>query len=463
MGDAHTRTVPGEGRPASPTGVAADARPSSSQIPSVLLYGIPMIKFSNKKVKQKTVHLSTEGPSIQWDSRKLGVIRMDQIREVRYGATASPAHPIPGLLPSARNRWITVVYTQPPSSWKTLNIVALKDEDFDLLLNTISVLLSAIRGVAVSKLTSNTPGRPNVGQNSTNGPATGGILGITGDKEGIAGTTLHLAHLWLETDQNNDNKASYDEVAKACKRMGIVLQGSAASYCKTVDAGSKGYLTSQELTKLLHNLRRQPEIQSLYDHLTEKGLVQLDVKQFKSFLRDVQKINKSDEEITLIFEKNLGLGKQDVLHGASNAPLQSAQPIADTIESSSVSTTMTSTSSIAPNAPHALTLDQFTSYLSSPDNAVLNPLQRRVWQDMTRPLPEYFISSSHNTYLTGHQWRGESTVEGYIRALLAGCRSVESECDCVCKCLYLYKFADSRTRRRSRHLRWGCRACGVSW
>ncbi|KIY42849.1 PLC-like phosphodiesterase [Fistulina hepatica ATCC 64428] len=44
---------------------------------------------------------------------------------------------------------------------------------------------------------------------------------------------------------------------------------------------------------------------------------------------------------------------------------------------------------------------------------------------MTYSLSAYFISASHNTYLVGHQLVGESTIEGYIRALLAGCRSVE--------------------------------------
>ncbi|KAK7421182.1 hypothetical protein QQX98_002311 [Neonectria punicea] len=45
--------------------------------------------------------------------------------------------------------------------------------------------------------------------------------------------------------------------------------------------------------------------------------------------------------------------------------------------------------------------------------------------DRSHPLPEYFISSSHNTYLTAHQLFGDSCATAYDTALRTGARCVE--------------------------------------
>lgn len=75
-----------------------------------------------------------------------------------------------------------------------------------------------------------------------------------------------------------------------------------------------------------------------------------------------------------------------------------------------------------------LSYDGFLRYLMSDDNAIVAPEKLDLHMDMNQPLNHYFINSSHNTYLTGHQLRGKSSVDMYRQCLLAGCRCVELDC-----------------------------------
>ncbi|VDP05253.1 unnamed protein product [Soboliphyme baturini] len=69
---------------------------------------------------------------------------------------------------------------------------------------------------------------------------------------------------------------------------------------------------------------------------------------------------------------------------------------------------------------------------------IFNPELKKIYMNMTLPLPNYFICSTHNTYLCGHQLVGDATIEGYIMALKKGARLLESEVSVFCAHLVLF-------------------------
>jgi phosphatidylinositol phospholipase C eta len=72
-----------------------------------------------------------------------------------------------------------------------------------------------------------------------------------------------------------------------------------------------------------------------------------------------------------------------------------------------------------------LSLNHFQNFMI---DTISNNAMNLFDQSMDFPMNEYFVYSSHNTYLKGHQLYGESSVEMYAYAINMGCRCVELDC-----------------------------------
>ncbi|KAJ5766615.1 uncharacterized protein N7511_004231 [Penicillium nucicola] len=67
-------------------------------------------------------------------------------------------------------------------------------------------------------------------------------------------------------------------------------------------------------------------------------------------------------------------------------------------------------------------VDAFREYMKNEISCAMAPEEAL---DISAPLSDYFISSSHNTYLTGNQLYSDAAASAYTSVLLRGCRSVE--------------------------------------
>jgi len=101
--------------------------------------------------------------------------------------------------------------------------------------------------------------------------------------------------------------------------------------------------------------------------------------------------------------------KQTQQAGGGTSP--SAQPSHNAIESFEANV-LTSLREIFQESERPKSTD-FPTYLKqmcSPESNAMLPLPSA---NLNLPLSSYFISSSHNTYLTGHQLYGSANIDGY--------------------------------------------------
>uniref|UniRef100_A0A4W5K0Y9 Phosphoinositide phospholipase C n=1 Tax=Hucho hucho TaxID=62062 RepID=A0A4W5K0Y9_9TELE len=181
----------------------------------------------------------------------------------------------------------------------------------------------------------------------------------------------------------------YEEVQGLLTMINIDLNEEyARNLFKKCDRSCDGRLDHGEIEVFCRELLRRPELDAVFSRYSANGCV-LSTVDLKDFLKD------QGEDSSLIHAQSLILTYELNEWAQKNGYM-------------------------TPNG--------FTMYMLSKENNVFDPDHARVYQDMTRSLAHYFISSSHNTYLTSDQVTGYSSTEAYIRALNQGCRCVELDC-----------------------------------
>ncbi|XP_027033570.2 1-phosphatidylinositol 4,5-bisphosphate phosphodiesterase delta-3-A isoform X1 [Tachysurus fulvidraco] len=200
----------------------------------------------------------------------------------------------------------------------------------------------------------------------------------------------HWIHSYLrQADLNQDGKMTYEEVQTLLQMINIDLDEQyALRLFKKCDRSADNRLDHSEIELFCRELLRRPELDTVFLEYSSNGRV-LTTVDLREFLKD------QGEDNTLVHAQSL------ILTYELNEWARKNQ---------------------------LMTANGFTMYMLSKENIVIDPEHGRVYQDMNRPLSHYFISSSHNTYLTKDQVMSESSAEPYIRALSHGCRCVELDC-----------------------------------
>ncbi|KAF8634995.1 hypothetical protein AX15_000610 [Amanita polypyramis BW_CC] len=345
--------------------------PADVHVPPLLREGTQMTKVTSKKRKKVIIKLNPDIGQIVWEVvQPLGrqrIIPIENIKEMRSGADARYYREQFQLSQVYEDCWLTIIYILD-GTYKTLHLIAPSVEVFRMWDATLRKLY-VIRRELMSGL-----GNFEIRQ------------------------ALWEKQYWKGSDLEGNERLRFGEVEKLCKRMNIHSSSeNLFRLFKQADVKNNGYLDFDDFRQFVKLLKGRPEVDRLYKKIVRSspgGHNVFDFKTFEYFMREKQKSTLSQAKLKEIFDKYATFVELDV---GPHSPIPT--PI--------------------------LTLDSFTSFLMSTDNCAFTDQHGKVWHDMTRPLSDYFVASSHNTYLVGHQLVGVSTIEGYIRALLHSCRSVE--------------------------------------
>lgn len=364
------------------TPASSNPEGAAPALPDQLIRGCEMTKVTKKRRKKLTFYIPVDGARVSWNPTKASKqFYVDDIRDIRFGDDTRHYREELNGSANESDRWFTILYADQFRSKqeKTMHLIAERKEDVVLWIDT----LEALSKHRIDLMT--------------------GLIGSS-EREHVI-----RAHWERETARRalanvfKDDEDSLDLHAMESLSRSLHIHCSKAmlrEQFRRADSRHCGRLNYNEFKDFVRRLKEREDLRAIYSTLTEHSGFTLSIDQFLCFLQDVQGLDTSIDPAKWTAEFNRWVRTTSTRQGSPSAESSPGVEI--------------------------MTFEAFSSFMVSPSCSIYT--NQKANELFNRPLNEYFISSSHNTYLRGRQFAGDSSTEAYISALRRGCRCVEIDC-----------------------------------
>lgn len=349
-------------------------------ISAVLEQGTWVTKHTSKRIKRIKIWLDPNSARVCWHATNPSKsFFIDDVREIRVGADSRHARDDVQVPNEHENRMISIIYELPArSKGRTIK---------NMHLMTPDAYITKLWADALNKVTRERIEIMNALSSSTD----------KSDKS--------IAMAWRQAmarkASDADESFTIDDAKWICRKLEINCSDhTVRTHFTRSDTDSCGSLDYTQYRDFVDSFKERKDIQNLYRNIKFGTDLEMDIDTFFEFLRVEQcvEVDKDRSHWEAVFDK--------FAKNASNLNrLPDAEPII---------------------GQRTMNMQGFQNFMTSSYNSPL--LQKKGDVILDRPLNEYFVSSSHNTYLLGRQVAGASSVEGYITALVKGCRCIEIDC-----------------------------------
>ncbi|KAF2269924.1 1-phosphatidylinositol-4,5-bisphosphate phosphodiesterase 1 [Lojkania enalia] len=370
----------------------SSSRPSVSSIPdaavvgplrsSRLEQGTVFRKVAKKEEKEINLRFDMDSAKVYWDISRPSskCFYVDDVHEIRSGGEAKHYREECGYGEKWKSTWFTIVYSDSARSKGRMKFMHLIAPD----IGTFRLWTRALDTLSRNRIDL--------------------MAGLTGFAEKSAKL------LWrreMTKRCSGPDHAEDDEyldlpgLVQMCRSLHINCpEQMLRRYFDEADPNGTGSLNQAQFLHFVRRLKERKDIKTLYKALESHLHSEIDRETFFLFLEQEQgvDVDADKDHWSCVFEKYA----------------RAFKPKATPLEGGEVP------------LPSTMNFRAFQTFMTSSYNSVFVPADSKV--QLNRPLNEYFISSSHNTYLLGRQLAGESSTEAYIVALQKGCRCVEIDC-----------------------------------